>query len=504
MRAAHRVMSWGLTAALLGTVASGVAAQAPLSIIDWLETDDETGPAGNPPVTESALQPEIETQTLAAPDAPVGLVPASVTGLPLDLWARSDADTVVRLIKGAPVTGHPALQSLLYSLLLTEAVGIQGDERLLLARIDRLLDLGAIEPAKALVEVAGPTASPALFARWVDMAFLAGEEDDVCAALEQTPHLAPNRETLIFCVARRGDLNRATLLFETSLALGELDPDVAPVLDRFLHPELFEEDGPLPVPRAPSPLTFRLFEAVGERLPTASLPRRFAAADLRDVAGWKAQLEAAERLARTGAISSNTLLGIYTERLPAASGGVWDRVAALQRLETALGTGSADAVAKTLPDAWTRMQRVGLDVGVADLFAEAVAEIPLPDGLARDRALELTLLSPSYEVLSRGFDPTSPQQAFWIALAQGDLSAVSAQTAFERAVAEGFQSAQDLPDTLSADRLGETILRAIALFDRGADGNLDDLTTALRTFRAVGLEDVARRAALQLLIAQEG
>ena len=493
-----------IAAVLAVSLTAPASAEAPLSIIDWLDTEDSQAAPTDPPVTETALQPDIEVRPLDTPDSPVGLVPPSVTGLPLDLWERSEASTVTRLIRTAPATGHPALQSLLYSLLLTEARGIKGDRSLLLARIDRLLDLGAIEPAKALVEAAGPATSPDLFARWANMAFLTGDEDDICAALEQKPHLAPNRETLIFCVARRGDLNAGTLLFETSLALGDLNEEIAPALDRFLHPELFEEAAPLPLPRAPSPLTFRLFEAIGERLPTAPLPRRFAAADLRDVAGWKAQIEAAERLARTGAISSNTLLGIYTERLPAASGGVWDRVAALQRLETAIQTGSADAVAKTLPNAWTRMRRAGLDVPFADLFAEELAQIPLPAGLAQDRALELALLSPDYEALSRGFEPSAPAQAFWIAVAQGDVSAAPARSALEEAIADGFRASPALPDPSGADRLGETILRAIVLFDRGADGNLDDLSTALVMLRAIGLEDVARRAALQVLIRQEG
>jgi hypothetical protein len=38
------------------------------------------------------------------------------------------------------------------------------------------------------------------------------------------------------------------------------------------------------------------------------------------------------------------------------------------------------------------------------------------------------------------------------------------------------------------------------MFDRGARGNLDELTRALSTLRAVGLEDTARRAALQLML----
>ena len=45
----------------------------------------------------------------------------------------------------------------------------------------------------------------------------------------------------------------------------------------------------------------------------------------------------------------------------------------------------------------------------------------------------------------------------------------------------------------------------MALFSSGAAGNGDDLTDALALFRTVGLEDTARRAALQLiLLEQEG
>lgn len=40
------------------------------------------------------------------------------------------------------------------------------------------------------------------------------------------------------------------------------------------------------------------------------------------------------------------------------------------------------------------------------------------------------------------------------------------------------------------------------LFAHGARGNLVDLTAAIAAFRKVGLEDTARRAALQLMILQ--
>ena len=83
--------------------------------------------------------------------------------------------------------------------------------------------------------------------------------------------------------------------------------------------------------------------------------------------GWQKQeidalqqsVEAAERLTRAGTIPPNVILGLYTERDPAASGGVWDRVRAFQNFEAALSSGDAARVTATLPEAWAKMQNLG-------------------------------------------------------------------------------------------------------------------------------------------------
>lgn len=491
--------------------AGPLAAQSPLSVIDWLQDNaaaDTAGGPAEPPVSIGAGTTPIDVRPLDSAMPPVGLVPADVTGLAPTLWQGSDTDALARLIADAPVSGHPALQALTYTLLLAEAqppADPRAAEALLLARIDKLVSLGAIDPAKALIEQAGATSSAALFDRWAETALLLGSEDEVCAALARSPRLAPGYDLAIFCTARRGDLSAATVQFDAAVALELLPADAIEPLDRFLHPEFFEDADPLPVPRAPSALVFRLHEAVGEPLPTAPLSRAFAAADLRDIVGWKAQIDAAERLARTGALTPNTLLGLYTDRVPAASGGVWDRVEALQRFDTALATRSPDAVSKTLPAAFRHMAAAGLDVVFAELFAANVARVALPpDGAAARVARRIALLSSDYETLARGLTATTPAETFWLALAAGDPAAAPAPDALAGAIAAGFAAPPgDLPRGLSRDRLGEAILRAIALFDQGASGNLADLADAIAIFRALGLETTVRRAALQLAIRSE-
>ncbi|MHA6262061.1 hypothetical protein ACXYMO_02570 [Arenibacterium sp. CAU 1754] len=494
--------------ALLPTVA---AAQEPLSVIDWLGDSAppiRSGPVLiEPPVTETALRPEVDVRPLEQQAAPVGLVPANVTGLPQDLWYRSDAKVLARLIREVSVSRSPAMQTLLYTLLLSETTPPQGSEAgetLLLARLDRLIALGAVDPAKSLVESAGPTLSTARFLRWFDAALLTGDEDSSCAALAASPHLSPGYDELIFCHARRGDWQTAALTLEAAHALEVVPEFELALLDRFLSPDLFEGEPPLTVSGTPSPLAFRLLEAIGERIPTPSLPRAYANADLRDVAGWKAQLEAAERLTRMGALPPNRLLGLYTERQPAASGGIWDRVRALQRFETALDHNSVDAVAKTLLPVWAAMKSARLEVPFAVLFADSLAELPLTDPAAQRVVWLLLLLSPDYERAAQSPVSESTQDRFLAELAMGTPQSARAPSPMAQAIAEGFATTDGPPGqlgaTLADGKLGEAILRAMQTFDRGAQGNPDDLTTAIIALRHVGLEDTARRAALQLMI----
>ncbi|WP_170769531.1 hypothetical protein [Ruegeria lacuscaerulensis] len=504
---------WSRSAiAALFLTGAAQAQQEPLSAIEWLTQPPENLPGTvllEPPVSQTGLQPGVEVTALEALLPPLGLVSSSVTGLPVDMWKNSDPGRLAELIADVPVRYNPAMQRLLFTLLLSEArapSGPNAQEVLLLARLDRLMQLGAADPAQSLVQLAGPTDSRDRFQRWFDATLLTGDEDRSCTALIAQPHLSQDYAAQIFCKARRGDWASAALTLEAAHALQVLPDEDLAVLDRFLSPELFEDAEYLPQPDAPDPLTFRLYEAIGERLPSAPLPRAFANADLRDVAGWKAQIEAAERLTRVGALTPNQLLGLYTERSPAASGAVWDRVAAVQRFETALDSGKPEAISPALLDVWTQMRSVGLEVPFAELFADRLSQVSLTDAEAETLRWRILLLSDLYESAALSVPDKGEENQFLAALAQGDPGRARSPSPLADAVAQGFAWAAPVPSDietlLNNSQLGEAILEAMNLFAHGSRGNLVDLTAAIATLRRVGLEDTARRAALNLLILQ--
>ncbi|KCV83543.1 hypothetical protein ATO10_02245 [Actibacterium atlanticum] len=498
--------SKALTLALIWAAHGALAQDGPLSAIDWL-SDSVTPPvvAPAPDIPESAAP---ELVTVAPLDGPVldaaGLLPPSMTGLPKTLWGSSSRADLAALIRSERADTLPAVQSLLYTLLLAELAPPQGegaDGTLLLARLDKLLALGALDQAQALLERAGPT-HPELFRRWFDVSLLTGQEDRACAAMRAAPDIAPTFQARIFCLARGGDWNAAALSLETGRTLGYITAQQDAILTRFLVPELDEGATPLPIPNRPSPLVFRMFEAIGEPLPTATAPLAFAQADLRPTAGWKAQLEAAERLGRSGAIPANRLLGIYTERRPAASGGVWDRVAAVQKLDVAILSGDAAQVAMALPGAWQAMQAAELEVPFASLYGARLAQMDLPPA-QKSRAFRMGLLSDTYETIARNHEPQNRMETFLRAVAQGDLGGLTPPNDLARAVLDGFSTptlSEPMQARLNDGRLGEAILVAIDLITDGSRGDLSDVSEALAVLRHLGLEDTARRSALELLI----
>lgn len=506
------MMGWPMLG--LAQSGAGPADTGPLSVIDWLGQQPKVAPPkpkpslkpAEAPVAKSALPPAVTVTTLGegSPRA-IGLVPGNVTGLPLDLWAGSSVKDITSQFDRLPDLHLPAARALFYTLLLAEATAPQGQARegdlLALARVKALFDAGALDPALSLIEQAGVATSPDHFALWMQVSLLLGTEDRACDLLGQKPFLTSDYSVRIFCAARAGKWDTAALTLGSAQALQLLPPDRLALLDRFLNPDLFEGEPNLPASRNMDAIGFRMFEAIGERPQTRMLPPAFAVADLRDVAGWKAQLDAAERLARIGALPDNRFLGIFTDREPAASGGIWDRVEALQRFETALRTRSTDAVAKTLRPAWRAMQEAELEVNFATLYAEDLAKIGLDGSPAnlRDRIL---LLSPIYETVSGGDTPT-PEMAFLTAIASGEAPSTRPDMRQADAIASAFETPSPrsgLIDLAQNRNLGSAILQTIALLEEGASGDTAALRDALSTLRALGLEDIARRAALQVLL----
>lgn len=494
-----------------------------MSAIDWLSSSVSPGAPvpgkgsaavlppvpGEIPVSGAGTVERIGVASLDSPQAPasLGLMPASRIGLPRGLWGATPEADLAAALRKERLDTLPAVQGFLLELMLAEldppiTPAPEGRNVLFLARIDRLLDLGALDQAMALLEQAEPS-DPEIFRRRFDVALLLGEEDHACEIMEKTPSVAPSYPARIFCLARRGKWDAAMLTLGTGEALGQIDRETAALLGHFLDDATADEAEDLPPPARINPLNFRLMEAIGQPQSTTTLPVAFAQADLRTNSGWKAQLEAAERLSRMGVLDPNQLLGLYTQDRASASGGIWDRVSLVSQIDTALSSGKTEDLDRLLPQAFALMQEQELETAFAAMFAARLRDLPL-SGEAKRLALRLALLSGDVEAAAQTHPEAATEEPLLIALARGNTAGVAAQDLLGLTVKRVF----DAPPTtvpaayaaLIPDRLGEALLAAVDDISEGAKGDPRRLEAGLVLLRRAGLESLARRTALQLLI----
>lgn len=510
----------GLAALLAGAAAP---AQAPLSAIDWLrEAPVAPAPATQvlpvtPPPDPAALG--ISVRPLGAVRAEsVGLYPAARVGLPANIWGPTPAPDLVALMALLPVDTLPALRELTHRLLLAEfdppapGPGADDPEAFVAARIEALFRFGALDQAGALLDTLDRM-GPRLAALRFDLRLLLGDDESACAGLaramqaqgEAVAAAGNLRAAAVFCQARGGDWAGAErALAQARAGAAGLAPDYLDLLERFTDVDSHAGEAPPRLPPNPSPLAWRLLEALGEPVATQGLPLAFAHADLRGTAGWRAQIEAAERLVRAGALPPNRLLGLYTERRPAASGGIWERVRRVQALDAALAGGDPAAIAAALAAAWPLVQDAELEVAFAALFARPLMAARLA-GAAGETAAVVGLLSEDYELAALAIGADAPPRLRRLAAVARGLppeggGAEGADA--EAAVLSVFAAPEPLPEVtaqrLAEGRIGEELLRALIRIGASHDPRM--LAEGLTLMRALGLEDIARRTALQALL----
>jgi len=518
-----------LTVVLAGLALSPdmAAARPPLSASDWLSgsiRQPDTISAWRPGDTRPPELKSRSRQQVAPSGAvePVGVtrlgegnpdskgtVSPRAAGLPASLWGDSDSATLAQLVRASDPR-LPALRRLERRLLATQfippkaAPGTEGE--LFLARVDKLLDLGATGAAKELLNAAGP-ADPERFRRLFDIALLSGDEMQACQIMDRTPGIAPSFPARIFCLAMGGDWAAAALVFHGADLSGLIDPQMATLLAHYLDDGYSDDSEILTPPRVVTPLDLRLHEAIGQPLPSADLPLAFALADLDENGGWKARLDAAERLARAGAIPASQLRAIYSEQKPAASGGVWDRAAALQSLDLALQAQDAAAVEDVLPVAFDAMVSAGLGHALAEMVGSELGSLPL-SGRAGQIALWLAIEAGHWQKIAQPPSDTDPFDLWLLDFASGLADAVPPSgPGADRAeqVLIAFDANGPLPATASAliaeNRRGEALLTAIADTDAGVDGDLARAARGLAVLRALGQGEFARQAAIELILA---
>lgn len=451
----------------------------------------------------------IDVQPLdSSSKSPIGVLPPDQSGIPTDIWGSSDADTIARLITPHLPGALPEITAFWQRLALAETIppagrGTAGD--VLRARVDHLLNAGALDQAEALLQSAAPL-TPQLFRRAFDVGLLTGRADDACATMRSSPNLAPGIKARIFCLARSGDWAAAALTLRTAETLGQVSADEAALMGRFLDPELFEDDPEPPLAKDLTSLDFVMRDILGLQRARGTLPLAFLHTDLDNTTPWRARVIATERLVRSQGLPPQQLLSLYAGGNPAASGGVWVRLDAVKDLYAAIDSDNAEDIGAALIAAYRALADARLGFALTPLAVNELRDVALTNEAARLR-FDLWLMTPNYAELVWDYTPTNRIEAFLQAVALNQFDGVRAKTDLEAAVLAGLTRSEQRGTLIWAvedNRRGEAILKALATLVRSQHADPVALEIALVVLRRSGLEDEARRIALQALLASEG
>ena len=505
--------------ALAALIAGGARAEAPHSAIDWLSESllqppnfviSPPGRTGQSHSNDTISNMPLE---MVSRDA-AGLLPPDVTGFPLSIWGDVRTQQATALLDTYNRSDVPEISSLYKQILLAQSnppldSGPEGT--LLLARIDRLFEMGALEEAETLILLAG-VREPEIFQRWFEVAIVGERTNAPCAALKRQPSLSNDVATRVICLARAGDWNAAAITVSLAESLGQIAQDDADLLVRFLDPEMFAE---LPDPGNPEPLdaiSFTLRESLALPRPEYALPLPFLNADINLRTPARQRILAAERLVREAAIPTGLLFAAYRGARAASSGGAWGRAEMVQDLDKAFVGEDDEKLAKTLTEAMIGFADAGMLYTFAFEYADSLAHYPAgPEtALIAPRIRRLLLLADrplaQWATLGRA-DP--PNVQFAIRLASREvISGVSPYSdplpeAIHLAFANLTPPNQEIAHLLGkidSGNFAEVLLRALVLLANGPETDPQAIHEGLYLLRKLGLEDSARRVAIQLLL----
>ena len=433
----------------------------------------------------------------------IGLLPSDVSELPRNLWATSSTRTLKALMAVQRDVLVPGALDLLYRVLLAEAappMDSDGSGELFLARIDKLIEFGALPPARELLNKGGVLDSQA-FSRWFDISLLTNSEHQACRTLERNRWLAPSQAALVFCLVRIGKWKQAQSVLGEARAHGQLTESEAMAMELLLEPEHAVKPDTAN-PRYNSALEFRILLDSGFDVAEHPMPNAYAFLYQLSGPELDVRLAKGEELIQTRAIQFERILMLQSEAhqsvtFDSESGG-FDLVIGGER---ELSSVKPEFV-RDLTSLFDRARDRQLEVYVARYYAPQLARAGI-DPFA-DEELKLLLLMagpfPGHEVHYRG---QTWQESVRSVIFDSELTDSMGDDPIVAAVRKGLEQplgAGVLRELIRNDRIGEALLNITLRLQGYGVSNPARINESLAALREIGRSDIALEIALQTLV----
>jgi hypothetical protein len=339
---------------------------------------------------------EFAVEGLAPPELDaIGLSGPTEGGFDRPLWQDADPDVVLQLLTDLPVvTLVPPLRELTRRLLMTGSPGDTSEPgRVLATRIERLVAMGDLDAAKALVDhLPPPAADSDLARRAAEVALLLGDDQTACRLADS---LGPTSgaefwaKTAVFCRLVEGDGSGAQLGLDLMREAGQTDDDAFFELATAIAGR--SEPPPLPTLTEPAAIHVALLSLAEWPLPEQALadaaPPVLAAVARAPALAGAHPLAVLEQAFLVGATPADRVAASYAEATPTAADALpspesdWDTPTRAMAFGAVLKEADPAVRGAVLDAAW-RASSGAERFLVAEVLAEPFVELPVEPQLA--------------------------------------------------------------------------------------------------------------------------
>lgn len=455
--------------------------------------------------SEREFQFEIESEPILGINIDaVGLIPSGVSGFPNNLWGSSRLNVIQNKISNIQDSLVPAALELFYVLLLAEANPTwdsSGEGELFLARVDKLIELGALEQANELMDRSGGKGKE-LDIRRFDIALLTNTEHIPCSGIKNKTIEVPSYTHQIYCFVRLGEWKNAELVFEAAKTIGDFTSQEEQIVTIFLFPELALSIANQEFVQL-TPLLFRMLKDSGFYFYHHDIKPSLAF-HLKDSSPeWKSRIESLEKLVRSNSQPFESLLVAYTESKPSSADGVWERVRLIQALEKAIVMQDTINIKELFLNGYFLMEQEGLSVKYIEYFIPRIIPHIVEFGRIAPGHYSPAILFPfpleDLEIIS----PSNREENFLFSLRSGNLENAIPSTPLQQGIISGLTET-DLEDDLvvmaNQGKFGEAVLEILAILQNVNQTSPNEIRRALAGLTVLGLEQIAREISIQILV----
>ncbi|MDC3067747.1 hypothetical protein OA005_00625 [Paracoccaceae bacterium] len=248
----------------------------------------------------------------------LGLISVENSQLPNNLWINSNEKLLVEKLKKMPPLQLASTNKIFKRLLIVNAkppLNSIGTENMgflfLLSRVDKLIELGAIDEAEEILTyIKKPSIE--IMKRKIEISLINGRIKETCNQASSFANFDGLLQFKIICLLRQNDWQAAVLVFTAGVTLNHFDDTEKNLLLNFLEPDLEMDITKIGDLNKLSPISFFLLLG-NNKLEFATQPfkNKFSYALIRSDVPIEIKIAAAEKLVLNYTLSPNFLFNIY-------------------------------------------------------------------------------------------------------------------------------------------------------------------------------------------------